>query len=75
MSIIASAILAATIPATTNLAEQVAIMWTAHTNRIAIVEARKEKNAERKSAIERVKNNVDKRKRRSVMPKSAGGVR
>ena len=75
MSIIASAILAATIPATTNLAEQVAIMWTAHTNRIAIVEARKTMTAERKSAIDRVRENAKKRKRCSVMPKNAGGVR
>ena len=54
---------------------KVEILWAAHTNRLARVEAHKAANAERKSAIERVKNNVDKRKRRSVMPKNAGGVR
>ena len=75
MGVIASAILAATIPATTNLAEQVAIMWTAHTNRISIVAARKEKKTEHKSAIERVKENMKNRKRKSAIGRSAGGVK
>lgn len=73
MNIIASAILAATVPATTNLAEQVAIMWTAHTNHIAIAEARRKEYAERKSAVERVRENAKRRK--SKLGKSPGGVK
>lgn len=53
----------------------VEMLWSERTNRLARVEAQKAKVAKDKSAIERVKDNVDKRKRRSVMPKSAGGVR
>lgn len=79
MSIIAAAIIAATIPATTNLTEQVAILWAAHTNRLVRrAETAKRAAAKRaagKTAVERVKENVKNRKRRSVMPKSAGGVK
>lgn len=67
MSIIASAILATALT-TTNLAEQVAIMWTAHTNRIATVEARRKSMAERRqSAVDQVKENAKNRKRRSAI--------
>lgn len=59
----------------TNLVSQVATLWTAHTNALAYVEARKAATAERKSAIDRVRENAKKRKRSSVMPKSAGGVK
>lgn len=56
----------------TNLLNQVSVLWAEHTNHIAIVEARK-KNTERKSAIERVKENAQKRK--SKFGKSSGGVK
>lgn len=78
MNIVAAAIIAASIPSTTNLAEQVSIMWAAHTNRLAYVAESKAAVEERKAgktAVERVKENAKKRKRRSVMPKSAGGVK
>lgn len=71
MSIIASSILATALT-TTNLAEQVAIMWTDHTNRVAMVEARRKSMAERRqSAVDRVKENAKNRKRRSAI----GGVK
>ena len=74
MSIIASVILAATIPATTNIAEQVAIMWTAHTNRIAAVERAKLRRKESAgSVVERVREYAKKRK--SALGKNSGGVR
>ena len=74
MSIIASAIIAATIPATTNLSEQVAILWTAHTNRLARIEAHRAKVADRKSAVAQVRENAARRNRRSVVPNNVPGV-
>ena len=76
MSIIAAAIIAASVPSTTNLAERVAIMWEAHTNRVAAVEARKAKAANgKKSGVERVKSNLKTHKRRSVIGNGSGGVK
>lgn len=60
---------------TLTVAQKVEILWTAHTNRLAEVEARKAATAKHRSAIDRVRENAKKRKRRSVMPKSAGGVK
>lgn len=67
MNIIAAAILAAEIPSTTNLTEQVAILWTSHTNRIARVEAMKAKREESKAKrdnLDKVKANLKKHEAR-----------
>lgn len=67
MNIIAAAILAAAIPPTTNITEQVAILWTAHTNRIARVEemkAKREAAKERRDNLDRVKANLKKHEAR-----------
>lgn len=53
---------------------KVEILWTAHTNRLAKVEAHKAAVAEkRKSAIEQVRENA--KKRRSRLGKASGGVK
>ena len=75
MGLIASAILAAAIPVTTNVNEQVAILWAAHTNRIAQAEKRKADADARKTATDQVRENLKKHKRRSAFSKSAGGVK
>ena len=75
MTIIASAILSVVIPATTNLNEQVSIMWAAHTNRIAQAEKRKADAEARKSAVDQVRENLKNHRRRSAFGKSAGGVK
>lgn len=56
-----------------DLKRKVDILYAEHTNRLARIEARRTAAAERKSAIDRVRENAQKRK--SAMGKSSGGVK
>lgn len=56
----------------TNLLNQVSVLWTAHTNRIASIKRHKERQ-EKQAALQKVRENVKKHK--SAMGKSSGGVK
>ena len=59
----------------TNLMHQVDVLWTAHTNHLANIERHRKAMEERKSALDKVKDNLNNRKRKSKMGRSAGGVK